>query len=215
MKLLLRLYPGWWRRRYGAEAVDILESRPVTPSVFWNVVIGAVDAWLNQGMPPNSADDTNQGESGGGYLMTGNRRRNKRAASVLAVIGLLILVGAVVFVEAYRTIQGHQDGAAGPINSLAGSPFVVLGIATAGLGLWILLTGRRVRNWPRWPFEGRARLGRYPQRHRAARFGLARTLGDRAPGIRVRDVRHLHPHRFQQHLETSDDDGWKAGQRRP
>jgi len=156
VKLLLRLYPGWWRRRYGAEAVDILESRPVTPSVFWNVVIGAVDAWLNQGMPPNSADDTNQGESGGGYLMTGNRRRNKRAASVLAVIGLLILVGAVVFVEAYRTIQGHQDGAAGPINSLAGSPFVVLGIATAGVGLWILLTGRRVRNWPRWPFEGRA-----------------------------------------------------------
>jgi hypothetical protein len=25
MKLLLRLYPGWWRRRYGAEALDVLE----------------------------------------------------------------------------------------------------------------------------------------------------------------------------------------------
>jgi len=85
MKLLLRLYPGWWRRRYGAEALDILESRPVTPSVLWNVVIGAVDAWLNQGVPPTSAGDTNQRESGGGYLMTGNRKRNKRAASVLAL----------------------------------------------------------------------------------------------------------------------------------
>jgi hypothetical protein len=44
MKLLLRLYPGWWRRRYGAEALEILESRTVTPSVLWTVVIGAVDA---------------------------------------------------------------------------------------------------------------------------------------------------------------------------
>jgi hypothetical protein len=151
MKLLLRLYPRWWRRRYGAEALDILESRPVTPSVFWNVVIGAVDAWLNQGMPPNSAGDTNQGESEGGYLMTGNRKRNKRAASVLARVGLVVLVGAVVFVESYRTIQGHRDGAAGPFN-----PLVVIAIATAGMGLWVLLTGRRLHDWPRWPFEGRA-----------------------------------------------------------
>jgi hypothetical protein len=151
MKLLLRLYPGWWRRRYGAEALDILESRPVTPSVFWNVVIGAVDAWLNQGMPPNSAGDTNQRESDGGYLMTGNRKRNKRVASVLARVGLMALVGAVVFVETYRTIQGHPDGAPSPID-----PLVVFGIATAGGGLWVLLTGRRLRDWPRWPFEGRA-----------------------------------------------------------
>jgi hypothetical protein len=156
MKLLLRLYPGWWRRRYGAEALDILESRPVTPSVFWNVVIGAVDAWLNQGMPPNSAGDTNQRESEGGYLMTGNRKRNKRVASVLALVGLMALVGAVVFVETYRTIQGHPDGASSPINALVGYPFVVFPIATAGMGLWVLLTGRRLRDWPRWPFEGRA-----------------------------------------------------------
>jgi hypothetical protein len=92
MKLLLRLYPGWWRRRYGAEALDILESRPATPSLLWNVVIGAVDAWLNQGMPPNSAGGTNERESEGGYLMTGNRKRNKRVASVLALVGLMVLV---------------------------------------------------------------------------------------------------------------------------
>lgn len=156
MKLLLRLYPGWWRRRYGAEALDILESRPFTPSVFWNVAIGAVDAWLNQGMPPNSAGDTNQSESGGGYPITGNSHRNRRAASVLALVGLMVLVGAVVFVEAYRTILGHQDGVSGPINSLVRSPFVALGMATAGVGLWVLIAGRRLRGWPRWPFEGRA-----------------------------------------------------------
>jgi hypothetical protein len=156
MKLLLRLYPGWWRRRYGAEALDILESRPVTPSALWNVVIGAVDAWLNQGMPPSSAGGTNERESEGGYLMTGNRKRNRLVASVLARVGLMVLVGAVVFVESYRTIQGHKDGAFGPINPLVVSPLVVLGIATAGVGLWVLLTGRRLRDWPRWPFEGRA-----------------------------------------------------------
>jgi len=156
MKLLLWLYPGWWRRRYGAEALDILESRPVTPSVFWNVAIGAVDAWLNQGMPPSSAGGTNERESEGGYLVTGNRKRNKRVASVLARVGLMVLVGAVVFVEGYRTIQGHKDGAFGPINPLVVSPFVVIPIATAALGLWVLLTGRRLRDWPRWPFEGRA-----------------------------------------------------------
>ena len=151
MKLLLRLYPGWWRRRYGAEALDILESRPVTLSVLWNVVIGAVDARLNQEMPPDSAGGTNKRESEGGYLMTGNRKRNKLVASVLARVGLVVLVGAVVFVESYRTIQGHRDGAAGPFN-----PLVVIAIATAGMGLWVLLTGRRLHDWPRWPFEGRA-----------------------------------------------------------
>jgi hypothetical protein len=156
MKLLLRLYPGWWRRRYGAEALDILESRPVTLSVLWNVVIGAVDAWLNQEMPPDSAGGTNKRESEGGYLMTGNRKRNKLVASVLARVGLVVLVGAVVFVESYRTIQGHRDGAAGPFNPLVVSPLVVIAIATATMGLWVLLTGRRLRDWPRWPFEGRA-----------------------------------------------------------
>ena len=68
----------------------------------------------------------------------------------------MVLVGAVVFVETYRTIQGHPDGASGPINALVGYPFVVIPIATAGEGLWILLTGRCLRGWPRWSFEGRA-----------------------------------------------------------
>jgi hypothetical protein len=156
MKLLIRLYPGWWRRRYGAEVLDILESRPVTPSELWNVAIGAVDAWLNQGMPPDSAGGTNKREDEGGYLITGDRKRNKRVVSVLALVGLIVLVGAVVFVEASRTLQGHPDGASGPFNPLVVSPLVGLGIATAGVGLWVLLAGRRLRDWPRWPFEGRA-----------------------------------------------------------
>jgi hypothetical protein len=88
--------------------------------------------------------------------MTGDRKRNKRVALVLALVGLMVLVGAGVFVEAYRTIQGHPDGVSGPINPLVASPLVVLGVATAGVGLCVLLTGRRFRDWPRWPIEGLA-----------------------------------------------------------
>ena len=151
MKQLLRLYPGWWRRRYGAEAREILESRPVTPSLLWDVVAGAVDAWLNQEMPPNSAGGTHKSEDEAGFLINGDRMRNKRVASLIAGVGLIVLVGTVVFVETYRTIQGHPDGGPGPVN-----PLVVIATATAAGGFWLLMTGRRLRGWPRWPFKGRA-----------------------------------------------------------
>lgn len=56
VKLLLRLYPGWWRRRYGAEALDILQSHRLTALSLWDLAVGAVDAWLNQRMPLGGAD---------------------------------------------------------------------------------------------------------------------------------------------------------------
>jgi hypothetical protein len=56
MKHLLRLYPGWWRRRYGPEALDILQSHRLTALSLWDLAVGAVDAWLNQRMPRSGAD---------------------------------------------------------------------------------------------------------------------------------------------------------------
>ena len=151
MKLLLHLYPRWWRKRYGAEALDILERRPVTLSLLLDVMVGCVDAWLNQEMPPSDAGRAHQHEDPGGYLMHGNRKRNRLVASVIAGVVLMLLTGAVVFVETYRTLQGHRDGAPGPINMLA-----VIAVATAALGLWVVVTGRRLHNWPGWPVDGRA-----------------------------------------------------------
>jgi len=90
-------------------------------------------------------------ERGSAHQALAEIRRLVRGILALALVGLMVLVAAVIFVEAYRTIQGHPDGAPGPIN-----PLVVFPIATAGVGLWVLLTGRRLRDWPRWPFEGRA-----------------------------------------------------------
>ena len=56
VKLLLRLYPGWWRTRYGAEALDILKSHRLTALSMWDLAVGAADAWLNQRMPASGSD---------------------------------------------------------------------------------------------------------------------------------------------------------------
>jgi len=116
MKLLLRLYPGWWRRRYGAEALGIWESRRFTPSLLWSVVVGAVDAWLNQKMPQDSAPEISRREDQGGCLMNDNRKRNKLVASMVAGVTLTLGVGVVVFIETYlphapgtfRRSRSHQ-----------------------------------------------------------------------------------------------------------
>ena len=151
MKVLLRLYPRWWRKRYGAEVLDILERRPVTLSLLLDILVGCVDAWLNQEMPLGDSGSTYEHHDPGGYLMNGNRKRNRLVASVIAGVVLMVLTGAVVFVETYRTLQGHRDGAPGAINVLA-----VLAVATAAVGLWVVVTGRRLHNWPGWPGERRA-----------------------------------------------------------
>lgn len=151
MKLLLRLYPRWWRKRYGAEALDILERRPVTLSLLLDILVGCVDAWLNQAMPPGDAGRPYQHEDPVGNLMNDHRKRDRVVASVIAGVVLMVLTGALVFVETYRTLQGHRDGAPGAINVLA-----VLAVATAAGGLWVVVTGRRLHNWPGWPGERRA-----------------------------------------------------------
>jgi hypothetical protein len=61
MKRLLRLYPAWWRRRYGTEALAILEGRPTTFAYCWDLVLGAIDAWLGQKMPPNGTVVSDKG----------------------------------------------------------------------------------------------------------------------------------------------------------
>lgn len=43
-RLLLRLYPDWWRERYGDEFAALLEDRPVGPWDIADVMFGAIDA---------------------------------------------------------------------------------------------------------------------------------------------------------------------------
>ena len=55
VRLLLLLYPSWWRRRYGDEAFAILEEVPLGRGAVLDLLRGALDAWLNQ-RPPLGGD---------------------------------------------------------------------------------------------------------------------------------------------------------------
>ncbi len=46
--LLLAFYPAQWRQRYGEEFRAVLESRPLGPFDFADVLIGALDARLTR-----------------------------------------------------------------------------------------------------------------------------------------------------------------------
>ena len=126
MKLLLRLYPGWWRRRYGAEALDILKKRPLTVLLGWDLVVGALDAWLNQRMPPSAFDENDllqrvrnfapldpderlPGESLRGSRLglqfyrvdVDQRRLSRREVAVVVVIpAMFLLLGVLAWVNA-------------------------------------------------------------------------------------------------------------------
>jgi hypothetical protein len=43
-RALVRLYPAEWRDRYGAEFLDLLESRRLTPATVASTLRGAWDA---------------------------------------------------------------------------------------------------------------------------------------------------------------------------
>ena len=62
--------------------------------------------------------------------------------------------------------------------------------------------------------QGGAGLGRHPQRHPAARLGVARAGGDRAARLRLGRLRHLHPHRFEHRGDGAEAHHRRAGQRR-
>jgi hypothetical protein len=51
LRWLFFLYPVWWRRHYGDEAMATLERTPWTWGVIPDLLLGAVDAWLHQWPP--------------------------------------------------------------------------------------------------------------------------------------------------------------------
>jgi hypothetical protein len=47
MKWLVRLYPAWWRKRYGEEFLALLEQQTPTPRIALDILRGALDARLH------------------------------------------------------------------------------------------------------------------------------------------------------------------------
>jgi hypothetical protein len=110
--LLLALYPARWRQRYGEEFRAVLESRPLGPFDFADVLIGALDARLTRFRFAGTA-----GIDGGPVMML-------RIGGVGAVFG-----GPAWFI-----------GIAG--SSAAGGSPAWMGIALAGtVGLLLALVG--------------------------------------------------------------------------
>jgi hypothetical protein len=64
---LLRLYPGWWRRRYGDEVGALLASVPRRRGDRLDLVRGALDAWLH---PPGPSRIPGASALVGGGLWT-------------------------------------------------------------------------------------------------------------------------------------------------
>jgi hypothetical protein len=48
---LVRLYPRWWRGRYGVEMLAVLEAGPRRPRDWLDLARGALDAWLHPPTP--------------------------------------------------------------------------------------------------------------------------------------------------------------------
>ena len=46
MTWLVLLYPPAWRDRYGVEMSSLLAEEPIRPHIVWDVLSGAVDAWV-------------------------------------------------------------------------------------------------------------------------------------------------------------------------
>jgi hypothetical protein len=126
-RLLLRLYPENWRRRYGDEFESILEDRSLTPADVADVVHGAVDAHLQV-----------RGRSFPGLGRVGT-----------SAIGIAAILGGVVWSAGMFLAMFDGSGAPwsirtaffhfNPIVPLLGSPVVIAGTilllgALIGLG---------------------------------------------------------------------------------
>ena len=47
MKILIRLYPSSWRRRYGTELAELIDAQSFTPQLAVDLIAGALDAHLH------------------------------------------------------------------------------------------------------------------------------------------------------------------------
>jgi hypothetical protein len=125
-RILLRLYPDSWRRRYGDEFESILEDRSLTPAEVADVVHGAVDAHLRVR----------------GRSFRGLGRFGTRAIGTAAILGGL--VWSAGFFLASFDASGRPWAIRGifgvdPTLGLFGSPVIIAGtslllLALVGLG---------------------------------------------------------------------------------
>jgi hypothetical protein len=109
---LLRLYPRWWRERYGDEFLALLEREGTGRRVVVNVFAGAFDAWVS---PKNQAEMTKAPIGPRVVWLTGVQR-GKYEAEWWRFLGLALVAGLVV----HGIGQLVHPGRGYPISFLAG-----------------------------------------------------------------------------------------------
>jgi hypothetical protein len=134
-RLLLRLYPQAWRRRYGDEFESILEDRSLSPSDVVDVVQGAMDAHVRV-----------RRRSFRGFERSGRR-----------VTGIAAILGGFVWPTGFFVATFDPAGppwnmrrliAAYPAIPLSGSPVVIAGTALLLVAL-VGLSANNGRGHPR------------------------------------------------------------------
>jgi hypothetical protein len=135
MTRLIALYPRWWRDRYGDEMRALLELAPPNSRDRWDLVRGALDAWLH---PPQPSLVPALAAVVGGGLWT------VAAAGVLvqpvpldwpgyladAIPVALLAVGCILV-----SVVGLAVRAADTRGRSAG---LAIGLATIGYGAWLI-----------------------------------------------------------------------------
>ncbi len=149
MKLILRLYPSAWRRRYGAELSDLLDELPATPSATLDLVRGAI-ALHFRGLTDRFAPRLVS--AGGPPMPTHSLQRHPTATALVAA---LLVAPTAMFIGfsllAYQVEVPGLAAAAGPVVDaltrprvvdlfLLGAPF--LGFVVAALPLISLRMAR-------------------------------------------------------------------------
>jgi hypothetical protein len=148
--LLLALYPAHWRTRYGEEFRAVLESRPLGPFDFADVLIGALDARLTRFRFAGAA-----GIDGGPLMMLRLGGFGAIAGGTLWFLGLavaslpggddtawlaLVALGTVGLLMAFiglSAFQAHRD----PILAWAAFAIPGLGTLVSLIGVTVMVLG--------------------------------------------------------------------------
>jgi hypothetical protein len=124
MSRLLRLYPRAWRERYGDEFVELIREKPPTSLDTFDVVRGALDAWLH----PQTVGQTPSPAPGGA------RTARLARAGAIAGGGLWIAAGLAMNSLPIDPDLGYKNADIALLVIVAAMVVTALAaLATAGL----------------------------------------------------------------------------------